>query len=149
MRPEDVNEENADKLWMTLYRKVSASKKPRFKVGDVVWVEKYYSGTRFKKGYEKNFTNELFEIVGVYQGDPNMYKINDIDTGDEITRKFYERELSKVEPEINGIQTTRWWWPFWDDILGEERQLWWEKRQENKTTWGRIWYEIKTSRKKI
>ena len=97
MRPEDVNEENADKVWMTLYGKVSASEKPRFKVGNVVRVEKYYPGTRFKKGYEKNFTKELFEIVGVYRGDPNMYKIKDIDTGDKITGKFYERELSKVE----------------------------------------------------
>ena len=88
-------------------RKGLASKEPRFKVGDGVRVEKYYSGTRFKKGYEKNFTNKLFEIIGVYRGDPNMYKIKDIDTGDEITGKFYERELSRVEPEINGIQTTR------------------------------------------
>ena len=30
-----------------------------------------------------------------------MYKIKDIDTGDEITGKFYERELSKVETELH------------------------------------------------
>ena len=36
--------------------------KTKFQLGDVVQVEKYYAGTRFKKGYQKNFTNELFVI---------------------------------------------------------------------------------------
>ena len=62
-------------------------------------MEKYYAGTRFKKGYEKNFTNKLFVISSVYRGYPNMYKIQDIDAGDEITGKFYERELSLVHKE--------------------------------------------------
>ena len=101
MRPEDVTEENADKVWMTLYGKMKRGEKPRFALGDAVQVEKYYSGTRFKKGYEKNFTNELFVIVGVYRGEPNMYSIQDIDTGEKIKGRFYERELSKATQSVS------------------------------------------------
>ena len=36
-----------------------------------------------------------------------MYKIKDIDTGDEITGKFYERELSKVEAELRSGEVFR------------------------------------------
>ena len=42
---------------------MSASKEPRFKVSDVVRVEKYYLGTRFKKGYKENFTTNYLKLL--------------------------------------------------------------------------------------
>ena len=54
-------------------------------MGDTICVEKYHGGTRFVKGYTVNFTDELFKII------------QDIDTGEDIKGRFYERELSVVQ----------------------------------------------------
>ena len=48
-----------------------------------------------KKGYEANFTEEIFKVVRVFRGDPNMYEIKDYE-GEPIIGKFYEEELSVV-----------------------------------------------------
>ena len=59
MRPNDVNQENKDEVWMTLNGKPNITSKPKYKVGDIVRVKKYHSGTRLVKGYTVNFTEEL------------------------------------------------------------------------------------------
>ena len=97
MRPTDVNKDNKDKVWITLYGHEEEVKTPKFKVGDIVRVEKYHPGTRFVKGYTFNFTDEKFEIVGVYRGSPIMYSIKDVETDENINGRFYERELSLVK----------------------------------------------------
>ena len=97
MRPTDVNKDNKDKVWMTLYGKESENDVPKFKVGDIVRVEKYHPGTRFAKGYIFNFTDEKFEITSVYNGDPVMYSVKDVESGENISGRFYERELSLVK----------------------------------------------------
>ena len=56
MRPEDVTHENKDKVWSTLYGDMKVFSEPRYKIGDVVRVEKYHLGTRFVKGYTINFS---------------------------------------------------------------------------------------------
>ena len=66
---------------------------PKFRVGDTVRVSKYKS--IFSKGYEANFTEEIFKISKVLIGDPNMYEIEDHE-GEPIIGKFYEEELSAV-----------------------------------------------------
>ena len=97
MKPVNVNEDNKEEVWFTLYGKTmgTESGKPKFKVGDLVRVEKYHPETRFVKGYTFNFTDEVFEIISVYRGHPIMYGIKDTETGEEIKGRFYERELSK------------------------------------------------------
>ena len=50
----------------------------------------------FTKGYEANFTKELFKIVKVIRGDPNVYELVDHE-GEPIIGKFYEEELSAVD----------------------------------------------------
>ena len=97
MKPVDVNKDNKDKVWMTLYGHETVNDVPRFKVGDIVRVEKYHPGTRFVKGYTFNFTDEKFEIVSVYNGDPVMYSVKDVESDEEIKGRFYERELSLVK----------------------------------------------------
>ena len=109
MRPNEVNEDNAHQVWLTLYADSEATvpPEPKFKIGDIVRVEKYDPGTRHTKGYTINFTNELFKIIGVYRGVPTMYNIQEInkknkqgeilELGDEIVGRFYERELSLVK----------------------------------------------------
>ena len=101
MRPEDVTEENKNKVWSTLYGDMKVYPKPRYKIGDVVRVEKYHPETRFVKRYTVNFLDVLFVITAISRGDPNMCKIQDVDTGEEIKGRFYERELSLVRTHLS------------------------------------------------
>ncbi len=94
MKPADVNQSNKDQVWVTLYGYIQGDFPiPKFKVDDTVRVSKYKN--IFDKGYESNFTEEIFKIVKVFRGDPNMYELVDVDD-EPIIGKFYEEELSAV-----------------------------------------------------
>ena len=66
---------------------------PKFRIGDTVRVSKYKS--IFAKGYEANFTKEIFKISKAFRGDPAVYEIEDHE-GEQTIGKFYEEELSVV-----------------------------------------------------
>ena len=97
MKPADVNKSNKDQVWVTLYGYVQGDFPiPKFKVNDTVRISKYKS--IFDKGYESNFTEEIFKIAKVFRGDPNMYELEEA-SGDEpepIIGEFYEEDLSAV-----------------------------------------------------
>ncbi|CAB4017397.1 Hypothetical predicted protein [Paramuricea clavata] len=94
MRPADVNKSNKDQVWITLYRYgLGEFPLPKFRVDDTVRITKYKN--IFTKGYEANFTEEIFKDVSVFRGDPNMYEIESHD-GEPIIGKFYEEKLSAV-----------------------------------------------------
>ena len=94
MKPIEVNEDNEFEVWKKLFGGVKeAFKAPEFKVGDSVRIHKYKS--IFAKGYEPNFTSEVFKIKNVLKGDPNMYVLEDLEE-EPIIGKFYEQELSKI-----------------------------------------------------
>ena len=42
---------------------------------DTVRVSKYKN--IFDKGYESNFTEEIFKVAKVFRGDPNMYELEE------------------------------------------------------------------------
>ena len=95
MKPADVNRSNKDLVWVTLYGSALGKLPlPKFRVGDTVRVSKYKS--IFSKGYEANFTEDIFKISRVLRGDPNMYEREDHE-GEPIIGKFYEEELSAVD----------------------------------------------------
>ncbi|CAB4008749.1 Hypothetical predicted protein [Paramuricea clavata] len=94
MRPADVNKSNKDQVWITLYGYgLGELPLPKFRIDDTVRITKYKN--IFSKGYEANFTEEIFKIVKVLRGDPNMDEIESHD-GKPIIGKFYEEELSVV-----------------------------------------------------
>ena len=66
----------------------------KFKGGDTVRISKYKS--TFTKGYEANFTEELFKVIKVISSYPNVYEIKDLKS-QPIIGKFYEEEFSGVE----------------------------------------------------
>ena len=73
MKPADVNKSNKDQVWITLYGyPLGDLPLPKFRIGDTVRISKYKN--IFTKGYEANFTEEIFKIVKVFRGDPNMYE---------------------------------------------------------------------------
>ena len=77
MKPKDVNKKNEDEVWTTLYGHLYAeSPLSKFKVGDMVRISKYKSA--FTEGYEANFTEELFKVIKVIRGHPNVYEIEDL-----------------------------------------------------------------------
>ena len=102
LKPNEVDKSNADQVWLTLYGEnvLSLPPEPKFSIGDIIRVEKYYPETRHTKGYTINFTEEEFRIIGVYRSNPIMYIVQDMGTGEKITGRFYERELSVVKKSL-------------------------------------------------
>ena len=94
MKPKDVNPSNWYLAWVTLYGSALGELPlPKFRVGDTVRVSRYKS--TFGKGYEANFTEEIFKVKRVLRGDPTAYELEDHE-GEPIIEKFYEEELSTV-----------------------------------------------------
>ena len=71
----------------------SNKKDPKFKVGDHVRISKYKS--IFANGYTSNWSEEVFVISSIKNTVPSTYVISDLN-GEEITGRFYEKELKKA-----------------------------------------------------
>ena len=90
MKPIDVKDNAYIDFKKELNDKVG---NPKFKVGDHVRISKYKNV--FVKGYTPNWPEEVFVIKKVKNSVPWTYIINDLN-GEEITGKFYEKELQKT-----------------------------------------------------
>ena len=102
MKPKDVNKTNENMVWVTLYGSpLGKLPLPKFRIGDTVRVSKYKS--IFGKGYEANFTEEIFKVNRVLRGDPTVYELEDHE-GEPIIGKFYEEELSTVNKKTIRIE---------------------------------------------
>ena len=99
MKPKDVNKTNENLVWVTLYGSLLGKLQlQKFRVGDTVRVSRYKS--IFGKGYEANFTEEIFQVKRVLRRDPTVYELEDHE-GEPIIGKFYEEELSAVNKKDN------------------------------------------------
>ena len=65
--------------------------KPKFKIGDRVRIYKYKK--LFAKGYETNWTEEIFVVSAINSTTPITYKIKDLN-GEDIIGSFYKQELN-------------------------------------------------------
>ena len=94
-KPRLVNHENEQHIWHVLYDKdlIDGDVKFRFHIGDQVRITK--SRRAFQKGYEPNFSEEIFTISKRIARSPPVYKLRDY-KGDEIDGTFYEAELQKI-----------------------------------------------------
>ena len=93
MAPAKVNESNILQVWRTLYKKKDKYQSAKLKVGDTVRVSK--EKKHFAKGYEKNWTEEVFTISRVIRHPVPVYELKDM-SGEVIDGTFYEPELQKV-----------------------------------------------------
>ncbi len=94
MEPIDARkDENAEIVWNNLYgaHVTHDFGEPKFKVGQNVRISKYKK--TFDKGYERNFSREIYIIKQVIITKPYVYKLEDL-AGEEIDGYFYEEELS-------------------------------------------------------
>ncbi len=95
MKSFDVNKKNEWQVWLRLYGSdLSDYPTPKFRVGDTVRVSKYKN--IFGRGFDPNFSEEIFEVSKVYQGDPVTYEIQG-HTGEKILGRFHEDELSVIK----------------------------------------------------
>lgn len=99
MAPNEVTLDNAARARAYLQKRYPPRLKgrPRFRKDDVVRISKT-KGT-FQKGYEANWSEELFKIRRVLARAPIVYVLEDL-SGEEIDGAFYEPELQRVEENI-------------------------------------------------
>lgn len=98
MCPCDVNSNNIMTVWRNLYEKYYSMKRkelPGLNVGDHVRITKYKH--IFQKGYETNWSDEIFVISAIISRSPwCVYTLKDLQ-GEPITGTFYSKELQKVD----------------------------------------------------
>lgn len=107
MKPMDVNIENQQQALNALYgvkRRRRRTLVPKannhfqFKIGDQVRISK--NKLRFEKGYEANWSEEIFTISARKARRIPVYRVKDFN-GDELQGTFYQHELQKVS-KANG-----------------------------------------------
>ena len=103
MEPASVDENKVDQVWRRLYGHVTTNQteKCAFKAGDFVRISK--TKRSFEKGYEGNWSAEIFKIKRVLHRTPTMYELVDY-AGEDVLGRFYEKELQRVlMPEFHKI----------------------------------------------
>ncbi|XP_062823722.1 putative uncharacterized transposon-derived protein F54H12.3 [Anolis carolinensis] len=102
-RPVDVNDSNALDVWRKVYgphvkRKEELS---QFRKGDHVRISK--SKGKFAKGYEQNFTSEIFIVDQVLQKTSRpVFLLKDY-AGEDVIGTFYPEELQKINTDKDRI----------------------------------------------
>jgi hypothetical protein len=106
MRPVDVTKENEAEVIQKLFNTDKKKKKQpfKYKVGDPVRIAKEKG--KFAKGYEPNFTKEVFTVTECLARDPPVYRIQDKD-GEVLTGLFYAPELVRAVPDTARVKRYR------------------------------------------
>ena len=96
MTPNEANRSNEMSPWENLYgdENLSPPQPYKFNIGDHVRI--LSSRVQFRKGYEANWTEEIFKIVERVPRNPPVYKVEDL-LGEILEGTFYGAELQKVK----------------------------------------------------
>jgi hypothetical protein len=94
MKPTEVTSSNVDLVRRRLYPSKPRKIRWRYSVGDRVRISKQRRA--FAKGYEGNWSEEIFAIATRHPTSSVTYGIRDL-MGEDIKGKFYEQELQKIE----------------------------------------------------
>ena len=107
MRPVDVTKSNTQKVFENIYRvknrkQLKNTENSKMKTGDRVRLQ--YLRKPFDKGYYPNWTDEIFTIEKVQNGDKRIvFKLKDY-SGEEIEQRFYPEELQKITENLHRIE---------------------------------------------
>lgn len=98
MSPISVTSDNEREVWYNLYKSLKSTKTKAclFSPGNIVRVSKHK--LTFEKGYETNWSEELFVITECVSRDPPVYRIKDL-LDEPVLGTFYAQELQKVKPK--------------------------------------------------
>lgn len=94
MKPIDVCRQNEQFILQSAYNQPKIFPKHKYSVGDYVRISKY-KGV-FAKGYEPNWTTEIFKITKIKSTYPVTYLLKDY-RNEIIKGSFYEEEIQKVK----------------------------------------------------
>lgn len=92
--PIEVTKENEREVWFTLYGDIKKATPCLFQTGDTVRVSKHK--LTFEKGYETNWSDEIFIVTECVRRNPSVYRIKDL-LDEPIQGTFYPQELQKVD----------------------------------------------------
>ena len=94
MAPNEVTDKNRKEVFEKLYGRKNLPPICRYKEGDKVRLPA--KKNVFAKGYKANWSDAIFEVVGVFNdGDVCYYSVRDSD-GHTLKRKYYSEELNLV-----------------------------------------------------
>jgi len=111
MSPNNAEEEGNKNLVISnlsmYYNKAfQKRKKPKFKVNDVVSIQKL--NNVFAKGYHQVFTDHLYKITEVHTKLPiPMYSLSEYDGSEKIEGRFYANELQLANFEVYKVEEIR------------------------------------------
>lgn len=95
MKPIDVTEKHEKHLLNTAYNHIKISDlHTKFKVGDHVRISKLRG--KFAKGYQPNWSTEIFTIRKIQYTNPTTYLLKD-ENNKDILGGFYKEQLEKVK----------------------------------------------------
>lgn len=93
-KPIDVDSTNSEEVWLNLYGDTQRSKyNSKLKVNDHVRISKFKHV--FSKGYDKNWSTEIFMVDKVNNTSPITYSLRD-QMNEQIIGTYYHEELQKV-----------------------------------------------------
>jgi transposase InsO family protein len=93
-----IARENITRRWKDNNKIKNRMQKAKYHVGDLVRVSRA-KGT-FEKGYEANWSEEIFRIHRVLEWrNPRVYELSDLE-GEVIDGIFYEQELGRVDKNL-------------------------------------------------
>lgn len=101
--PADVNTDNQEDVWHTLYgsnRSTKISKNKTFERGDPVRIIK--ERRVFTKGYLPKWTREVFTVTNRRDTNPPVYELID-ENGEKLTGTWYHWELQKIPTDSERI----------------------------------------------
>lgn len=103
MKPSSVGPHNEKQLLKNVYNNIKLSNLlTKFKRNDNVRISKYRSV--FSKGYNPNWSNEIFVVDKVQYTNPTTYLLRDLNNK-PILGSFYEQELQKTKyPDVQLIE---------------------------------------------
>lgn len=105
---EASKDENESQVKAAFYHEPGKEMAPRYAVGDKVRISRIKD--KFDKGYENNYSYEIFTICEILNTEPVTYKLKDYH-GEVISGSFYEPELLKTRTpdyfEVEKILKTR------------------------------------------
>ena len=96
--PNDVTDENREKIWLRLNMPTSLPKLPTLASQDHVRITK--KRMAFERGYTPNWSYEIFIVTDVLPTQPVTYAIKDL-LDENIKGTFYEQELQRVRKPTN------------------------------------------------
>ena len=111
MTPDEVRQENEDKIWSRLHKVKDWQKRKEFKfdINDKVRITN--ERRPFQREYDMKWTMEFFIVCDrFYKGQIAKYKLKDY-MNEEITGSFYEDELQKIKVDDDYIYII-------DEIIG-------------------------------